>query len=200
MKVIGVCGGSGSGKGAVCGLFSALGIPSIDTDALYHEMTAKRCALTEALAARFGEQILETDGSLCRARLAKRVFSEGAKEDLADLNRISHAYILAGVRSWLSECREKGIPAALVDAPLLFESGFDRECHSIICVTAPVELRISRIMQRDGISRLDAERRIASQHSDAYLIERSGYHIVNAGDFCVLQARVEEIAQKILST
>ena len=200
MKVIGVCGGSGSGKGAVCALFSELGIPSIDTDALYHEMTAKRCALTEELAARFGEEVLEPNGALCRARLAKRVFAEGAKDDLADLNRISHAHILAGVRVWLSECRAQGVPAALVDAPLLFESGFDRECDSIICVTAPIEMRISRIMERDNISRADAQRRIASQHSDAYLIERCGYHIENAGDFSALKARVNEISKKILDT
>ena len=199
MKVIGVCGGSGSGKGAVCRLFSELGIPSIDTDALYHEMTAKRCALTEALAARFGEDVLDENGALCRPRLAKKVFAPDAKDALADLNRIAHAHILAGARVWLAECRDRGLPAALVDAPLLFESGFDKECDGIICVTAPVELRIARIMERDGISRLDAERRIGAQHSDAYLLERCGYHIVNEGDLSTLQARVGEVAQKILN-
>ena len=112
MKVIGVCGGSGSGKGAVCRLFSELGIPSIDTDALYHEMTAKRCALTEALSARFGEDVLDESGALCRPRLAKKVFAPGAEDALADLNRIAHAHILAGARVWLAECSAQGLPAA----------------------------------------------------------------------------------------
>ncbi len=199
LQVIGVCGGSGSGKGELCRLFAELGIPSIDTDALYHNMTAERNPLTEALAARFGEDILDENGALCRSRLSAKVFAPGASAELADLNRIAHFHILAGVRVWLEECRKKGVPAALVDAPLLFESGFDRECDAIIGVTAPRELRIGRIMARDKISLADAERRIAAQHSDAYLIERCGYHIINAGDIDSLRARVHAIAQKILN-
>ncbi|MBP3591599.1 MAG: dephospho-CoA kinase [Clostridia bacterium] len=198
MQVIGVCGGSGSGKGELCRLFAEIGIPSIDTDALYHDMTAGRNSLTEALAARFGEDILDENGALCRSRLAAKVFAPDASAELADLNRIAHFHILAGVRVWLAECKEKGLPAALVDAPLLFESGFDRECDVIIGVTAPKDLRILRIMQRDKISAEDAERRIAAQQSDAYLIERCGYHIINAGDIDSLRMRVREIAKEIL--
>ena len=198
MQVIGVCGGSGSGKGELCRLFAEIGIPSIDTDALYHDMTAGRNSLTEALAARFGEDILDANGALCRARLSAKVFAHGASAELADLNRITHFHILAGVRVWLAQCREKGVPAALVDAPVLFESGFDRECDAIICVTAPRDLRIARIVERDKISVADAERRIAAQKSDAYLIDRCGSHIINAGNLDSLRARVREVAQKIL--
>lgn len=197
MQVIGLCGGSGSGKGEVCRLFAESGIPSIDTDALYHHMTAEKNSLTEALAERFGNDVLSENGALCRARLSAKVFAPGAEKELADLNRIAHFHILAGVRLWLAEQKAAGMRAAIVDAPLLFESGFDKECDALICVTAPKEIRIDRIMQRDKIPRDAAERRIATQHSDAYLIERCGYHINNAGDISALQASVQEVLQKI---
>ena len=198
MLVIGLCGGSGSGKWEVSRLFSELGIPSIDTDALYHHMTAGKNALTEALASRFGDDVLDAGGALCRSRLAQKVFAPGAEGELADLNRIAHFHILAGVREWLSEQKKEGICAAIVDAPVLFESGFDKECDAILCVTAPEQLRIERIMQRDGISQEAAERRIRAQHSDAYLIERCGYHIINESDIESLRAQVARIAKEIL--
>ena len=198
MLVIGLCGGSGSGKGEVCRLFSEIGIPFIDTDALYHDMTARKNALMDALSSRFGNDILDENGALVRVRLAEKVFAPYAEEELADLNRISHFYILAEVRAWLAECRKQGASLAVVDAPLLFESGFDKECDDIICVTAPQDIRLARIMARDNISREYAQKRIANQHSDAYLLERCGYHIVNAGDISALRARVQEVVQILL--
>lgn len=197
MQVIGVCGGSGSGKSEVCRLFSELGIPSIDTDALYHGMISGPGELNRALAERFGAGILDENGALVRGRLAEIVFAKGAEAELADLNRISHYFILNGVRERLSKLSADGYFAALVDAPLLFESGFDRECDALLCVTAPKEMRIQRIVDRDKISRERAEARIASQKSDEYLLRRCGYHIENAGDTLALQARVEEIARAI---
>lgn len=199
MLVIGLCGGSGSGKGEVCRLFSEIGIPFIDTDALYHDMTAGKNALTDALALRFGNEVLDEKGALIRVRLAEKVFAPNAVAELADLNRISHFYILSEVRAWLAECRKQGASLAVVDAPLLFESGFDKECDDIICVTAPKEIRLARIMARDNISQEYAQKRIDNQHSDAYLIERCGYHIINAGDIPDLRARVREVVQIILS-
>ena len=199
MFVLGVCGGSGSGKGMACSLFAELGFPSIDTDALYHEMTSGKNALTDALAARFGSDVLDEKGALIRPRLAEIVFASGAKDALADLNRIAHHHILSEVRVWLAKKKEEGVPAALVDAPLLFESGFDKECDGVLCVYAPKEVRIARIMERDSISREQAERRIDAQASDAYLLSRSGYHICNEGSVEALRARVAEIAQKIKS-
>ncbi|MBP3605436.1 MAG: dephospho-CoA kinase [Clostridia bacterium] len=198
MRVIGLCGGSGSGKGTAASLFMEHGIPSIDTDALYHEMTAGKNALTDALADRFGDEILKENGALDRARLSEIVFRKGAETALADLNRISHYHILNAVRVWLSEKEKEGCAAALVDAPLLFESGFDKECDGVICVIAPKEARIERILKRDGITREKAERRIAAQASDAYLLARSGYHIYNDGDLAALSAQVATVAKKIL--
>ncbi len=197
MRIIGVCGGSGSGKSEVCRLFAEFGIPSIDTDALYHSMISGPCELNRELAERFGAEILDENGALVRGRLAKIVFAEGAEGELHDLNRISHFHILNGVREKLAVLRAQGYAAALVDAPLLFESGFDRECDAVLCVTAPKELRVARIVKRDGVSPEFANTRIAAQKPDSYLLERSKYHIENAGDTVALRARVEKIAFEI---
>ncbi len=196
MHVIGVCGGSGSGKSEVCRLFSEFNIPSIDTDALYHGMILGPCELTRALCERFGNAILDKNGAVIRKKLASIVFKPGEEQALADLNSIAHFYILNAVRERLSLLKAAGYAAALVDAPLLFESGFDRECDAVLCVTAPSEVRIARILERDGITEESARARIALQKPDAYLLQKSRYHIENAGDTKALRAQVEELARK----
>ena len=88
----------------------------------------------------------------------------------------------------------------LVDAPLLFESGFDKECDLIISVTADKELRKKRIMVRDGIDDIAATKRIESQLADEYLIKHSDYNIVNNGDLYSLESEVKMVAEKVNNT
>ena len=199
MKVVGLCGGSGSGKGTVAKMFSSYGIPSIDTDAVYHEITSEKTPCTEALAEKFGSGILNTDGSLNRRTLAKIVFcGEGSAEKREELNRIAHKFVLDRTREILRGYESEGVLAAIVDAPLLFESGFDRECDVIIAVVADRDVRISRIVCRDGISESDARLRIDSQLADEYLSERSDFVISNSGSTEDLGSAVQKIANEIL--
>ena len=198
MKFIGLCGGSGSGKGVVSSLFASRGIPNIDTDAIYRQIISGDSLCTRALSDEFGKKIISQDGSVNRRVLADIVFSsENSDYKLKRLNSIAHTFILDETRKRLDELKTLGFEAAIVDAPVLFESGFDKECDGVLCVYAPREVRIARIMERDSISREQAERRIDAQASDAYLLSRSGYHICNEGDVEALRARVAEIAQKI---
>ena len=198
MKVIGLCGGSGSGKGTVALIFAVLGIPSIDTDSVYHELTSEKSECLEALQNAFGKEIISENGALNRRILASIVFnSEDADKKRELLNEISHSYILAETRRRLAAYRDSGVKAAIVDAPLLFESGFDGECDLVIAVVAPRELRIDRIMRRDGINRARAEERIRSQISDGELECRSDFTIVNDGDEDSLRAKVFQLAEKI---
>ena len=87
----------------------------------------------------------------------------------------------------------------LIDAPLLFESGFDKECTATVAVVADMETRIKRIMSRDGISRQDAERRISHQISDAELTDKCDYVIVNNSTEQNLEASVEKIINEIIN-
>lgn len=195
MLVIGLCGGSGSGKGTACSLFSKHGIPSIDTDAVYRELTASNSPCTQALKDAFGNEIISESGALNRKALAKLVFcGSDSKEKLRTLNQISHKFILEETRSRLKAYNEKGYQAAIIDAPVLFESGFDMECDIIISVIADTDIRLSRIMMRDNIDKEAAEARMAAQLSNDELISHSNIVIENNSNFIDLEKRINEVA------
>ncbi len=198
MKIIGLCGGSGSGKGTVSKIFLEFDIPSIDTDYVYREMTTTPSPCLDALVSEFGDSILSSDGRLDRKKLSGLVFvREGSEKRRKTLNEITHFFILKETRSRLLNYEKEGKIAAIVDAPLLFESGFDKECDEVICVISDREKRIERIVSRDGISRDAAEQRINSQISDEELVSRSNYVITNNADISSLRSQIYVIANKI---
>ena len=196
-QVLSLTGGTGAGKGAVSHILEEHGIPVLDTDRVCRIVYEPRQPCLAALADAFGTDILRRDGTLDRAHLAALVFGEQdpakKQEKLSTLNGIAHHYILAYCRDWLRVQRDSGIPAACIDAPQLFESGFDRECDFIIGVTAERETRIARICARDGIDRTQAEQRIAAQHDDAFFAGRCDVIVENNGTTDELVPRVREI-------
>ena len=179
MIVIGLCGSSGSGKGYVCKKFGQLGIAFIDTDKVYREsvLTDDRCVLE--LTEYFGNGILE-NGQVSKKMLAVAVFeSDGAAEKLKVLNSITHKYIKIKTDELVSLYEREGYRAVIIDAPVLFESGFDKMCHVTVCVTAPYESKIARIISRDGITREKAIARLSAQIQDEELRKRCTYEIDN---------------------
>ena len=200
MKVIGLCGGSGSGKGVVSSLFASRGIPNIDTDAIYRQLISGDSLCTRALSDEFGKKIISQDGSVNRRILADIVFSsENSDYKLKRLNSIAHTFILDETRKRLDELKTPGFEAAIVDAPVLFESGFDKECDLIISVIADIEIRVERIVVRDSIDRKSAEARISKQLSNDELIARSNFVIENNSDLQSLEKKVNEIAELIMN-
>ena len=200
MKVVGLCGGSGSGKGVVSSIFSRRGIPAIDTDAIYHEITSMDSPCLRALVKEFGNEIISESSALNRKALAKIVFnSDDSLIKLKRLNEISHKFILDEVRHRLAEFEKQGYKAVIVDAPVLFESGFNRECDVVISVVDNRETRLERVMTRDNITMKSALSRISSQLSDEELISRSDVVIKNDSDLISLEKRVFEVADFILN-
>lgn len=197
MKVIGLVGTTGSGKGAVSEFFKEFGFAVIDTDAVYHEMTRGPSPCLDELRLAFGEEIIRADGALDRAGLSGIVFANGAEEKRALLNKIAHKHVLDEVRRTVSELEKKDTPLVIVDAPLLFESGFDKECDSILCVSAGKDVRVERIIRRDGITKERALRRIAAQKDDSELERLSDFVIENNGDLTTLKAQVGDFISKI---
>ena len=198
MLTIGLCGGSGSGKGAACETFLALGIPTIDTDAIYHQLTSGPSDCLRELTAEFGEGII-TNGALNRRKLADIVFAPDASPELHKrLNSIAHRHILARAREISDKYRREGKSAVVIDAPLLFESGLDAECDVTLAVVADLDKRIERIMARDGITKIEAVRRIRNQLPDDYLISRVDYVITNNGGIDELKQAVFRFVEKIL--
>lgn len=195
MIVLGLTGPSGAGKGMLGLAFSRFGVPALDTDAIYHTLLCPPSACLDALTAQFGTAILRQDGTLNRAALAALVFSPDAPPEYHHrLNSITHHYILTETRRQMTQLRRQGVPAVLIDAPLLYESGFDAECDFVIAVTAPRDMRIDRILARDGITREAALARLAAQHDDSFYTARAHFVVCNDGSL----DRLDREAQKIL--
>ena len=195
MMTIGLTGPTGAGKGAVASLLAKYGIPSIDTDAVYRELLVPPSPLLDELAAAFGQEVIAEDGTLDRAVLASKVFAPGQEAELERLNAIAHPHILGEVRRRLAiyaKQNEMGdCPlAVVVDAPQLFESGYDKECDIICSVLAPKPKRLARIMERDGISEERARARMNAQRSDSFY-RKAGYTVVNDGDLSKLEEEVK---------
>lgn len=198
MIVIGLCGNSGSGKGTVCNIFKKYGISSIDADKVYHDLTAKPSSeLNQKLAERFGREILNDDLSLNRKALSKIVFSDDSGKLLSALNAITHSAVIARTEQILDELSKRGERAAIFDAPLLFESGFNKKCDVIIAVTADSETKIDRITARDNISREAAIKRINAQLSEIFLQNNADYVINNVGGEEELEAQIKMIIKKL---
>ena len=199
MEIIGLCGGSGSGKGMVSSIFAERGFKHIDTDAVYHFLTSFPSPCLRELADAFGMQIIK-NGKLDRKALGKIVFSEDATgEKRKTLNSISHRHILTRTRELIAKYETEGAIGVVVDAPLLFESSFDRICTSIVCVVADEKIRISRIMERDGITGQSAYLRIRTQLPDDYLIQRSDYCIENNGTVEELRDATLSVINKLIN-
>ena len=200
MVVIGMTGGTGAGKGEISLLFERFDIPCLDTDRVSRLVCGPDMPCTCVLAEEFGREILTPDGCLKRKELAQIVFGEPDDElrakKIERLNTITHAFILDSCRVWLDTKEKEGCRAAVIDAPQLFESGFDTECAKILGVTADKETRIARIMARDKITREKAEDRIAAQHTDDFFYEHCDAVIENNGELSALYPRLAEILRQ----
>lgn len=195
MKIIGLCGGSGSGKGAVGQIFSENGYFTIDTDKVYRDITDNASPCLDALVCEFGGDILNSFGTLNRKALADIVFSDKTK--LRRLNAITHKFVLRRVRDIIADLPPDKYIGVVVDAPLLYESGFDKECDYVVAVIADTEIRINRIVLRDAIEREAAYKRFNSQTSDDHISALADFVIENNGDISALKEKVLKVIKKI---
>ena len=109
------------------------------------------------------------------------------------LNRISHKHVWDKTKEIISYLKKSGAEFVMIDAPLLFESGFNKECDFVIAVTADMDIRIERIIKRDGIDKNAATLRIKSQLPDNYLVENSDFHIENSGSYEELEKQINKL-------
>ena len=191
ISVIGLTGPTGAGKSAVAATWWQSGAAIIDTDRLAREVVEPHTPCLKRLVDAFTDAILNADGTLNRAELAKRAFS--SPENSAKLNAITHPAIIALVQERLEEAADQGYPLAVIDAPLLFEAGADRLCHHIVAVTAPADRRLSRIMERDGIDETAARRRMSVQPPDDFYVREKVTRLVNDGSEADLRRKAETV-------
>lgn len=199
MIIIGLTGPSGSGKSEIASLLKEKGFPHINCDEVYHSLLTPESECTGELAAFFSPEILFEDGSVDRKKLAESVFvGDGHEEKLITLGRITHKYVLGKCRDLIKEFERCGKTAVIVDAPTLIESGFDRECDAVLVVTAPKEMRLCRISERDGITREAALDRISAQKPDSFYTERADFVIENVSSRDELRERVDEFTERFI--
>lgn len=161
MKIIGLTGLSGSGKGKVSEIMAKYGAFIIDCDKIAHNnMLPTGVAYNEILSA-FGKDILNEDNTVNRKALGAIVFTNTKK--LALLNKITHKYITEVIENTISSNRDK--KCIVIDAPLLLDAGLERLCDSVWVVYAPFDIRLKRVMSRDNIDRENALMRFENQKS-----------------------------------
>ena len=174
--VLGITGGTGAGKTSALRAVEALGGQVIDCDAAYHEMLAENEELRNAINEKF-PGVFRSDGSLNRRKLGEEVFAR--KDRMEQLNEIVFRFLVPEI-----ERRVEALPDGLyaIDAVNLLESGLDHLCDQTIAVTAPLELRVRRIMARDGITEQYARLRISAQKADEYYRSKCDCELTNSAD------------------
>jgi dephospho-CoA kinase len=192
--IVVMTGGIASGKSTVSSLFSALGVPVIDTDDIARDITRpQKPALTE-IKREFGPDILFEDGSLDRKQLRKKIFSSPALK--AKLEAILHPKIAA-----IASCKihEISCPYCILVVPLLVETESNFEADRILVVDAPIELQVKRLIERDSIDKDLACAIIASQANREERLKIADDIIKNSEDFGELKRSVRELHYKYLS-
>ena len=189
MYIVGLTGGSGTGKTTALNVLRGMGAVCIDADELYHTITRTSQEMKREIIFRFGE-VYDGD-TLNRKQLGNVVFSDPAA--LADLNAITHKYVSSETNRILREAAMNGVTLAALDAIGIFEGGADKLCAAVFGVIAPREVRIERLIAREGISREYAEKRISAQKSDEYYKEVCTACLVNDGTVEEFAARCEAV-------
>ena len=193
MLKIGITGGIGSGKTTVCNIFGRLGIPVYSADLRAREIMNTDPKLASALKKEFGNDIYDNNGELIRPLLAQRVFGNTA--NVEKLNALVHPAVLEDFRVWAQ--RQKNTPYVLKEAALMFESGSYKEMDVMIGVSAPENIRISRAMRREGMTREKVMQRIASQMDDTEKMSCCDYIIMNDDNTAIIP-QVLQVHQALL--
>lgn len=196
--ILGLTGPSGAGKSVVAQrLRDAHGFAWIDTDAVYHDLTNSPSPCLDELRAAFGDGVIK-DGALHRPTLASIVFAPDAGDKLELLNRITHKHVLAVTAQRIEDARQNGARGAIIDAPLLFESGADATCTHTLAVIADKQTRLARIVARDNLSQEAAQKRLDAQKPDAYYCEKADFIIENNGDLQAMRGYADALAKELL--
>ena len=173
MKKIGITGSIGSGKTYVSKVFESLGIPVFNADNEAKKNMSCSFDLINSIKNEFGDDIYDKY-TLNKRKLASIVFSDSKK--LKKLNSLVHPFVRHEFLNW---CKKQKSPYVIKEAAILFESNSDKELDSVICITAPKNLRIDRVKARDGFKDYEINNRMKNQFSQEEKENLSDYIVVN---------------------
>ena len=195
MFAVGLTGGIGSGKSTVADLFAGQDVPVIDTDAIARQLTAPGGAALEAIHAVFGDAVMQADGTLDRAALRRRIFSDAAAR--RQLEAILHPRIRQQVEQRLAELTA---PYALIVVPLLVETGgYADMLDRVLVVDCPEEVQIARVMARSGLARDEVKAILAVQAGRAERLAAADDVIVNTAAPEALRSQVAALHRRYLA-
>lgn len=194
MLKIGITGGIGSGKTTICKVFETLGIPVFYADTVAKQIMVSDEILVNGVKEAFGTESYHQDGTLNNKHIAGIVFNNA--EQLAKLNELVHPAVFRGFDNWLKQVPQSA-PYVLKEAALLFESGSYKMCDQNILVIAPQEIRLQRVMDRDGATVEQVKARMDKQLPDAEKIKLAD-HIINNNETESLIIQVTRLHQLFL--
>lgn len=188
--LVGVTGGIGSGKSSACRCFEKLGRVVLSADGIARDLTETNPGVRRAVAHEFGSEIYGPNGGLRRAELARIVFAHPAR--LRALNAIVHPAVFSSLNDALARLpASRAKPYVIVEAALVFESGMDKNLDAVVVVTAPEEVRVARVVQRDNLPEADVARRMRAQISPAESSKKGDFVVDNGGSEDDLAVRVK---------
>jgi dephospho-CoA kinase len=191
MLKVALTGGIATGKSYVLDQLRRRGVPCLDADELAHGVTAAGTEATRAIAARFGPDILASDGSVDRAKLGARVFADPAAR--RDLEALVHPAVYRAIAAGLRAFERLGESAlAVVDVPLLYESGHEGDFDVVIATTCAPETQVARLLAR-GLTEAEAGQRIAAQWPSETKAARAAFVVDTNGSYEETDRQVERI-------
>ena len=195
MKRIALTGGMGTGKSHVRAVFAALGVPTIDADTLARDVVAHGTPGFDAVVAKFGRGILNTDGDLDRRALAAQVFADSGKRH--DLEAILHPAIKGAIDQWFASLNPDAQRFAIADIPLLYEVGLDTEYDEVIVTACSPETQKKRIMARDNLDAAEVQGRLDAQLPIEEKVKRATYVVDTSGTLVQTNAQVHALYKKL---
>ena len=192
MKKIGITGGIGSGKTYVASVFQSLGIPIFNADIQAKKLMTSSRKLIKLVKEEFGNDIYK-DSDLNKEKLASIVFSNSDK--LQKLNSLVHPIVKEEFNNW---CKKQTSPYVIKEAAILFESNSHIGLDAVICISAPLDLRMKRLLNRDDYSEKEIKKRIENQTSQEEKEKLSDYIIVN-DEKELLLPKIIKIHKELLS-
>ena len=194
MLKVGLTGGIATGKSYVLGQFRRRGVPCLDADELAHGVTAAGTEATAAIAARFGGGILAADGSVDRKKLGPIVFADAAAR--RELEAIVHPAVHRAIAMGLRAFEMMGDTRAIVDVPLLFETGSEKTFDKVIVTACAPETQLARLIER-GLTEDAARQRLAAQWPTERKTSRADFVINTDGSFADTDDQVARVVERL---
>ena len=191
MLVVGLTGSIGTGKSEATRILQELGAGVINADQVGHEAYTPHSESWNEVVDAFGRDILQPNGEIDRSKLGAIVFSDSGQ--MAKLNGIMHPRIAGMVAEKIEQMRSQGIQAAVVEAALLFEAGWETLVDEVWTTASPLELVFQRLMSRNGLDEEEVRKRLASQMDIQERLDRSDVVVDNSGGVAALEETVKSL-------